>query len=67
MPTNTLAATGVISGTTFQGGLIATLPKDGNTYSGHDPNGNVCRVWADAATGRLLQDGNLNVVWWSAP
>jgi len=26
-----------------------------------------CRVWADAATGRLLQDGNLNVVWWSAP
>jgi hypothetical protein len=65
MPTNVLAATGVVAN--GQQGLLATLPKDGNTYTGHDPNNNTCRVWRDAATGMLQKDVNLNVVWWSYP
>jgi len=62
MPTSTLAATGVTAGNS-QG---STLPANGLTYTGHDPNGNTCRVWRDAA-GMLQKDANLNVVWWSYP
>jgi hypothetical protein len=64
MPTNTLTAVGTVAGDSQ--GLISTLPKDGNTNTGHDPNGNTCRVWRDAA-GMLQKDSNINVVWWSYP
>jgi hypothetical protein len=64
MPTNALTATGVVAN--GQQGLIATLPRDGQTYTGHDPNGNICRVWRDAA-GMLQQDASLHLVWWSYP
>jgi hypothetical protein len=64
MPTNALTATGVVAN--GQQGLIATLPKDGQTYTGRDANNNTCRVWRDAA-GMLQKDANINVVWWSYP
>src|SRR5262249_31549943 len=49
-------------------GPISTLPRDGQTYVGHDQNGNIALVWWDR--GRLLTDGALapgNVIWWSRP
>jgi hypothetical protein len=63
MPSSTLTAAGVVAN--GQQGLIATLPKDGNTYTGHDPNNNTCRVWWAGAY--VERDKNINVVWWFYP
>jgi hypothetical protein len=62
MPADDLTAADLAAGTADHG-PIASLPRDGAAYTGHDVNGNTCKVWFER--GVVQRDASFEPVWWS--